>query len=36
MRKWLQRGGWFVALWLTSVAVLTVVAYGIRLVIMPG
>lgn len=36
MRKWLTRGGWFVALWLASVTVLTVVAYAIRLVILPG
>ncbi|SDG59763.1 DUF2474 family protein [Sulfitobacter delicatus] len=36
MRKWLKRSGWFVALWLASVVLLTVVAYAIRLVIMPG
>ncbi len=35
MRKWLGRAGWFVLLWLTSVTVLTVVAYAIRLVILP-
>lgn len=36
MQRWLKRAGWFVALWLASVAVLTVVAYAIRLVILPG
>ena len=36
MRRWLKRAGWFVALWVTSVAILTVVAYAIRLVIMPS
>ncbi len=36
MGKWLKRSGWFVALWLASVLLLAVVAYGIRLVIMPG
>ncbi|UOA13793.1 MULTISPECIES: DUF2474 family protein [Sulfitobacter] len=36
MRHWLKRSGWFVALWLASVLLLAVVAYGIRLVIMPG
>jgi len=36
MGHWLKRAGWFVALWLASVALLAVIAYGIRLVIMSG
>ena len=35
MPEWLRRVGWFVALWVGGVALLAVVAYGIRLMIMP-
>jgi len=35
MRKWFGRAGWFVLLWLASVTLLAVVAYAIRLVILP-
>ena len=34
-KRWLKRGAWFVGLWVVSVAVLGIVAYGIRLMIMP-
>lgn len=36
MALWVRRAVWFVFLWLASVAVLGVVAYGIRLVIFAG
>ncbi|QFT57600.1 hypothetical protein FIU94_02080 [Sulfitobacter sp. THAF37] len=36
MPLWLRRLGWFVLLWGMSIAVLGVVAYGIRLVIYAG
>lgn len=29
--RWLKRGGWFVAIWMASVAILGIAAYGIRL-----
>ena len=36
MRKpWLKRAAWFVALWVMSVVALGILAYGIRLMIMP-
>tara|TARA_R110002049_G_scaffold29972_2_gene101997 strand:+ start:87024 stop:87131 length:108 start_codon:yes stop_codon:yes gene_type:complete len=35
MRHWMSRVGWFVLIWLASVAALALVAYGIRSVIMP-
>lgn len=35
MRQWLGRVGWFVAIWLGSVALLGLVAYGIRSVLVP-
>ena len=34
-RKWLSRTGWFVLIWLASVGLLGLVAYGIRLMIVP-
>jgi len=34
MGERLRKLAWFVALWLASVAVLTVVAYGIRLMVL--
>jgi len=34
-RKWLSRTGWFVLIWLISVGLLGLVAYGIRLMIVP-
>ncbi len=36
MRHWFGRVGWFVLIWAASVALLGVVAYGIRLVIFAG
>jgi len=33
-RSWVGRVAWFAALWLAGVAVLGVVAYGIKLVIL--
>jgi hypothetical protein len=36
MARWTSRIGWFVLIWLASVAALGVVAYGIRLVIFAG
>lgn len=36
MRGWMRRVGWFVLLWIASVAVLGVVALAIRAVIAPG
>lgn len=33
--NWLSRTGWFVLIWVLSVFALGVVAYGIRLVIVP-
>ena len=36
MAQWLGRVGWFVLLWLAGVALLGVVAYGIRLMIFAG
>jgi hypothetical protein len=32
-RSWLKKLGWFTALWLASVATLSVVAYAIKLMI---
>ena len=34
-RNWMTRTGWFVLIWVLSVAALGLVAYGIRLMIMP-
>ena len=31
MSAWLRRGGWFLALWLVSVAALAIVALAFRL-----
>lgn len=36
MPVWARRVGWFVVIWLAGVAVLGVVAYGIRSVIFAG
>lgn len=36
MRPWLRRLGWFVLIWLAGVTLLAVVAYGIRLAILPA
>lgn len=36
MREWMTRIGWFVLIWLAGVALLGVVAYGIRSVIFAG
>ncbi len=36
MSRWVSRIGWFVLIWLASVAALAVVAYGIRLMIYAG
>lgn len=36
MSRWVSRVGWFVLIWLASVAALGVVAYGIRLTIYAG
>jgi hypothetical protein len=33
---WLKRVGWFVLIWIAGVALLGVVAYGIRSVIFAG
>ena len=33
---WLKREGWFVLIWIAGVALLGVVAYGIRSVIFAG
>jgi len=35
MRRWLGRLGWFALIWGASVLALAVVAYGIRLAILP-
>ena len=34
-RNWMTRTGWFVLIWVLGVAALGLVAYGIRLMIMP-
>lgn len=36
MNRWVGRIGWFVLIWMMSVAALGIVAYGIRLVIYTG
>lgn len=36
MSRWLSRVGWFVLIWVASVGLLGLVAYGIRLVIYAG
>ncbi len=36
MRHWFGRIGWFVVIWVASVLLLAVVAYGIRAVIFAG
>ncbi len=36
MSEWLTRVGWFIAIWIGGVALLALVAYGIRLAIMPA
>ena len=36
MSRWLSRLGWFVLIWAAGVTLLGIVAYGIRLMIMPG
>ncbi|WP_143092407.1 DUF2474 family protein [Sulfitobacter brevis] len=36
MSRWLGRFGWFVVIWIASVAALGVVAYGIRAMIFSG
>ena len=36
MRDWFGRVGWFVLIWVASVTLLGIVAYGIRLVIFAG
>lgn len=36
MRDWMRRIGWFVLIWIAGVALLGVVAYGIRSVIFAG
>ncbi len=33
--KWLSRTGWFVLIWVLSVLALGIVAYGIRLMVIP-
>jgi hypothetical protein len=35
-RLWLGRAGWFAVLWLAGVAAVTVLAFAIRLVLVPG
>ena len=34
-RRWMARTGWFVLIWVLSVAALGVVAYGIRVMVIP-
>ena len=36
MPEWLTRIGWFVLIWVAGVTLLGIVAYSIRLMIMPG
>ena len=33
---WLRRAGWFFLIWASSILVLGVVAYAIKLIIVPG
>jgi hypothetical protein len=33
---WLRRAGWFALLWLAGVVAVAALAYGLRLVLMPG
>ncbi len=35
MGDWLSRTGWFIAIWVLSVLALGIVAYAIRLAIVP-
>ncbi|MBA96277.1 MAG: DUF2474 family protein [Sulfitobacter sp. SK025] len=35
LQKWISRSGWFVLIWVLSVLALSVVAYAIRLAIVP-
>lgn len=34
-RKWVSKAGWFIFIWVASVALLVLVAFAIRLVIVP-